>query len=63
MPLAHLIFFPEPRELTEAQIEEARVLGHLRPEVPAAAGPITGGGAGTVTSTDAGASGDGKTDE
>lgn len=30
MPLAHLIFFPEPRELTDEQIEEARALGHLR---------------------------------
>ena len=30
MPLAHLIFFEEPRELTEAQIEEARQSGLLR---------------------------------
>lgn len=30
MPLAHLIFFPEPRELTDAQYEEARAAGHLR---------------------------------
>ena len=34
MPLAHLIFFTEPRELTEAQIEEARALGHLREDPP-----------------------------
>ena len=35
MPLAHLIFFAEPREFTEAQIEEARALGHLREDAPA----------------------------
>ena len=37
MPLAHLIFFEDAREFTEAQIEEARALGHLprtRPRTP-----------------------------
>ena len=63
MPLAHLIFFGEPRELTDEQYEEARALGHLRAEAPeagAAAGPMTASGTGTVISGDdtAGTSGD-----
>jgi hypothetical protein len=65
MPLTRLIFFPEPRELTDEQYAEALALGHVREDVPegappASAGPMTGGGTGTVTSTDgdAGASGD-----
>lgn len=45
MPLAHLIFFTEPRELTDAQYEEARSLGHLRdPDAPPSEGvrlPLT----------------------
>jgi hypothetical protein len=53
MPLAHLIFFPEPRELTEAQIEEARALGHLR-EDPAAP-DVTGSGGVTLPPRTAGA--------
>ena len=39
MPLARLIFFEDPRELTEAQIEEARALGHLREDPPPAPVP------------------------
>ena len=35
MPLARLIFFADPRELTEEQIEEARALGHLIEDPPA----------------------------
>ena len=64
MPLARLIFFEDPRELTEAQIEEARSLGHLiedePPAPPAAPAPVpavaaaaeAGGTAVTETSTD-----------
>ena len=37
MPLVRLIFFEDPREFTEAQIKEARLLGHLNEEH--AAGP------------------------
>ena len=40
MPLAHLIFFEDPRELTEAQIEEARQSGLLRDEGPGDAKPV-----------------------
>jgi hypothetical protein len=63
MPLTHLIFFPEPRELTDEQYAEALALGHVRQDAPedapAAAAPLTAGGSGTVTSGgDAGASGD-----
>ena len=36
MPLARLIFFAEPRELTEEQITEARSLGHLIEDEPPA---------------------------
>ena len=52
MPLANLIFFAEPRELTEAQYEEARVGGLLRDEEPTgdpkpverdSNNPVTGG--------------------
>ena len=39
MPLVSLIFFPEPRELTDAQVEEARALGHLREDPPPAPAP------------------------
>jgi hypothetical protein len=72
MPLTRLIFFAEPRELTDEQYAEALALGHVRQdEAPAdtpafaAGGPITGGGTGTVTSGgDAGDAGDeDKTDE
>ena len=35
MPLARLIFFEDPREFTDEQIEEARMLGHLRDDPPA----------------------------
>jgi hypothetical protein len=68
MPLAHLIFFGEPKELTDAQYEEARVLGHLRPDAPPAAGPVTGGGTANVTAPPAGGGSaasddDDKTDE
>lgn len=45
MPTAHLIFFPDPRELTDAEYEEAKSLGHLRPPAaPPSAGvayPVT----------------------
>ena len=41
MPLAHMIFFEEPREFTEAQIEEARSFGHLiEDEPPEPPGPL-----------------------
>jgi hypothetical protein len=68
MPLTRLIFFEEPRELTDEQYAEALALGHVRTEdaPAAAAGPMTGGGTGTVTSgdDDAGVPGDDdKTDE
>lgn len=36
MPLAHAKFFEEPREFTEAQIEELRIAGLLREDAPAA---------------------------
>lgn len=36
MPLVRLIFFPEPRELTDEQVEEARALGHLADDPPPA---------------------------
>jgi hypothetical protein len=34
MPLVHLIFFEDPRELTDEQVEEARIAGHLREDAP-----------------------------
>ena len=34
MPLARLIFFEDPRELTDEQITEARSLGHLIEDDP-----------------------------
>lgn len=34
MPTAHLIFFPDPVELTDDQYEEAKSLGHLRASDP-----------------------------
>jgi hypothetical protein len=58
MPLTRLIFFPEPRELTDEQYAEALALGHVRGEAPEgdlpalAAGPLAGSGTGTVTSGD-----------
>ena len=39
MPLVRLIFFEDPRELTDAQIEEARLLGHLVEDPPPAPRP------------------------
>lgn len=44
MPFVHLIFFPEPRELTDEQVEEARAAGHLREPTPPPPGvryPVT----------------------
>jgi hypothetical protein len=35
MPLAHAVFFEEPREFTEEQIEELKTLGLLREDEPA----------------------------
>jgi hypothetical protein len=63
MPLTRLIFFAEPRELTDEQYAEALALGHVRQDAPedapAAAAPLAAGGSGTVTTDgDAGASGD-----
>jgi hypothetical protein len=50
MPLVKLIFFEDPRELTEAQIEEARELGHLvedgEPTAAADAGASSGSSSG-----------------
>jgi len=67
MPLTRLIFFPEPRELTDEQYAEALALGHVRrDDAPAGAhaGPLTAAGAGTVSSDDAGApAGDDHDDE
>jgi hypothetical protein len=61
MPLTHLIFFEEPMEITDEQYAEALALGHVRKDgadtpagEPPAAGPMTGGGTGTVTSGDDG---------
>lgn len=34
MPLAHAVFFEEPREFTEDQIRELEVAGLLRTDVP-----------------------------
>jgi hypothetical protein len=35
MPLAHAVFFEEPREFTQEQIEELKTLGLLREDAPA----------------------------
>ena len=35
MPLAHAVFFEEPREFTQDQIDELRTLGLLREDEPA----------------------------
>jgi hypothetical protein len=35
MPLAHAVFFEEPREFTQEQIEELKTLGLLREDEPA----------------------------
>jgi hypothetical protein len=34
MPLVHLIFFEDPRELTDEQVTEARLAGLLREDEP-----------------------------
>lgn len=39
MPLAHVVFFDEPREFTEEQIEELRESGLLRKEEEPAPAP------------------------
>lgn len=53
MPLVNLIFFPEPVERTEAQIEEARALGHIRePDADGAGAGAEAGEPGGSTDTD-----------
>jgi hypothetical protein len=39
MPLVHLIFFEDPRELTDEQVTEARLAGLLREDEPAGDAP------------------------
>jgi hypothetical protein len=39
MPLVHLIFFEDPRELTDEQVTEARLAGLLREDEPAEDAP------------------------
>ena len=39
MPLVHLIFFEDPRELTDEQVTEARLAGLLREDTPAEDAP------------------------
>ena len=39
MPPVHLIFFEDPRELTDEQVTEARLAGLLREDTPAEDAP------------------------
>jgi len=39
MPPVHLIFFEDPRELTDEQVTEARLAGLLREDEPAGDAP------------------------
>jgi hypothetical protein len=53
MPLVNLIFFAEPRELTDAQVEEARTAGHLREDPAEDAPPVIEPPAAAATVPDA----------
>jgi hypothetical protein len=54
VPLVKLIFFEDPRELTEAQIEEARELGHLVEDGEPTAADDAGASSGSSSGSAAG---------